>query len=266
MFGTSKKITIIGVGNMGGIFFKSLLKKGMENLFLCDSDPAKLDAVGAVNTSTDPNVALRESEVMIIAVKPQSFKGLMDKITVPLDYKLVISIMAGVSLEYLKEKTNANRIIRAMPNLPIEVGQGVVGWMASEGAEESDKKMADTIFTTLGTAIEVSHESMLDAITVLSGCGPAYFYLLAEWLADKARLMGFTDKEAQKIAEKTLIGSAELLKKNSRTSKQWRQAVSSPGGVTEAVLDHLITGGFGEIFDRAIEAGMKRNEMLSHPE
>jgi len=260
----NQKIGIIGAGNMGGTFFKGLLKSfDQDNLFVCDKNREKLEALEAKNSSIDPNKVLKEANVVILAIKPQSFNELMDEVTVSLNYKLLISIMAGISLEKLEEATDATRIIRAMPNLPVQVGKGVIGWVATEATEDSDVQLAKKIFSALGDEIQVSHESMLDAITVLSGCGPAYFFFLSEFLIDKARLLGFTDKEANEIAEKTFIGSAELLKKGNKTAKEWRQAVTSKGGVTEAVLDHLIEEEVPQIFDQAIDEGLRRSKELN---
>jgi len=103
---------------------------------------------------------------------------------------------------------------------------------------------------------------MIGALTTISGCGPAYYFLLTELLADKAKSLGFSDTDAEKLANEVLLGSAELLKKDSKSARQWRYAVTSKGGVTEAVIDSLNEQNFGEIFSQAIDEGVKREEGL----
>ena len=260
----NQKISIIGAGNMGGTFYKGLLKLfPEENLFICDKSQSKLDALGAKNASIDPNETLKEANVVILSIKPQSLDELMTSLKVSLNFKLIISIMAGISLDRLKEKTGSNRIVRAMPNLPVQVSKGVIGWVALPDVSDSDAKLIEKIFSALGDTIELKHESMIDAVTVLSGCGPAYFFLLTEFLANKAKSLGFSDEEARLISEKTLIGSTELLKKGDKTADAWKNAVTSPGGVTEAVLKHLNENDFEKIFDEALDSGLKRNLELN---
>ena len=258
------KIAIVGAGNMGGTFFKGLSSVfPKESLFICDKDQKKLDALEAENSSADPNEALKEATAVIVAVKPQAFGDLLSQLTVNLQFKLVISIMAGISMDRLMDETGSKRVIRAMPNLPVQVKEGVTGWVASEKTEDSDVELADQIFSALGSSFQVNHESMLDAFTILSGCGPAYFFYLIELLIGKARAMGFSDEEAQKITEETFLGSAKLLKKNDQSAIEWRRAVTSPGGVTEAVIDSLKEHDFDRLFDEALEAGLKQSEELN---
>ncbi len=257
-----KKIGIIGAGNMGSVFYKGLSKiVDEENLYICDTNQGKLEELGVKNTFADAGEMLKEVDVVILAIKPQSFEEFKKSLKVHLDYKLLISIMAGISVERLEE-TGAKRIIRAMPNLPVQVKKGVVGWFTSEGIDDTDKEIVKKLFSAFGYAPELTNESMIDAITVLSGSGPAYYFLLAEFLSDKAVSLGFSDEEARKITEATLEGSAELLKKGDKSAREWRYAVTSKGGVTEAVVDSLTEAGFGEIFDKAVEEGIGRSEGL----
>ncbi len=249
---------------MGSTFYNGLKKHFSEDdLYICDKNMGKLDELGAKNSSTNPDEILGEANVVILAIKPQALDEFISSTKINLNYKLLISIMAGVSFDQLSDITGSRRIVRAMPNLPVQVGQGVIGWCALAEVGDSDRVLIKKIFKSLGTEISVKHEEMLNGITILSGCGPAYFFLIAEQLADKARAFGFSEKDAQNIAEKTLLGSAELLKKGNKSAKEWRWAVASKGGVTEAVLDSLTDAGFGEMFDNALEAGLKRNDKLN---
>ncbi len=259
-----KKIGIIGSGNMGSAFYKALVPSFLkEILYICDKDTKKLKALNATNTSKDPNELLNKVDVVILAIKPQSFDEFKKKLKVDLRDKLIISIMAGISMERIKKDLKTDNIIRSMPNLPIQVKQGVIGWTASLNVSDVDKKIARKIFSSLGEGIELKDESMLDAITLISGCGPAYFFYLTEMLTSKAEALGFSKIDAQKIAETTFTGSAELLKKDPKTAEDWKMSVASRGGVTEAALKYMSDNKLAEIFDEAIEAAEKRNLELS---
>lgn len=260
----NKKISIIGAGNMGGAFYKGLSAVFSEDdLYIADRNQLKLDAIGAKNSSVNPDEAVRDADIVILAVKPQSFNELIGNLKISLNYKLIISIMAGITLKQLKDSTSATRVIRAMPNLPVKVKKGITGWIAGSGVGDSDIAIARKIFQSLGSEIQLTNESMIGAITALSGCGPAYYFLLTELLADKAKSLGFSDEDAEKIANGIFIGSAELLKKEKKSAREWRYAVTSKGGVTEAVIDSLENQNFGEIFSRAIDEGMKREGELN---
>lgn len=245
------KIAIIGMGNMGGAIARALVKTvGKKNLFLCDREE-------------DPNKAIVSANIVILAIKPQSFDDLADSIHVKLDEKLVISIMAGVTIKKISEKLDAKKIIRSMPNLGIQVKAGVIGWMAAPKVTAQEKQEAHKIFSALGLSIEVKKESLLDAFTALSGSGPAYFFYLCELLAKKAIKLGFSEKDANLVAEATLIGSAKLLEIGGKSAGEWRAAVTSKKGTTEAALNHLKTHHWNEIFWGGIEAARKRTEELN---
>ncbi len=249
---------------MGSAFYKGLTSVFSEDdLYVADSNQSKLDELGAKNSSTNPDEIIKDCDIVILAIKPQSFNDFVSNLKTTLDYKLVISIMAGISLKQLKDVTGSSRIIRAMPNLPVKIKKGIIGWIELLGMEDSDIKIAKKIFYSLGKEIQLGNESMISALTTISGCGPAYYFLLTELLADKAKSLGFSDEEAEKLAKETLIGSVELLKKDKKSARDWRYAVTSKGGVTEAVIDHLNEQGFGEIFSDAIDAGMRRDEELN---
>ncbi|MFH0820800.1 MAG: pyrroline-5-carboxylate reductase [Candidatus Peregrinibacteria bacterium] len=245
------KIVIIGVGNMGGAIARALTKTlGKENLFLCDR-------------GDNPNKAIASADIVILAVKPQSFDELANSINMKLNGKLIISIMAGVTIKKISEKLGAKKIIRSMPNLGIQVKTGVIGWIASPKVTKEERRKVHGLFSTMGQSIEVKKESLLNAITALSGSGPAYFFYLTELLEEKAKSFGFSTNEARIIAETTLIGSSKLLEVGKKNAAEWRTAVTSKKGTTEAALSHLKTHHFDQIFLDAIEAAKKRSEELN---
>ncbi len=250
------KIGIIGAGNMGSAFYKGLLKQfAAEDLYVCDNDRKKLDALNCSNVSTDVGEILANVDVAIFAIKPQSFK----EFEWSMEEKLVISIMAGISIDTLRDKTGAGKIVRSMPNLPVQVGHGLTGWIATEAVTE--KNLIKKIFGSLGEEIEVTDESMIDSITALSGSGPAYFFYLCETISKKAEALGFSSEEARKIAESTFVGSAFLLDANTKSAGEWREAVTSKGGTTEAALNHLESA--SDIIAEAIEKAKNRSKELN---
>ncbi|MBU1017542.1 pyrroline-5-carboxylate reductase [Patescibacteria group bacterium] len=259
------RIGIIGAGNMGSTFYKGLSKDfPKEALFICDRNEQKFVELKAVNFTTDPKELANEAGIIILAVKPQAFDDLMKELGDGLKDKLVVSIMAGISIDRLKEQTVSNRIVRSMPSLPIQVGSGITGWIATETVSEKEREMIQTIFSTMGYATELTEERMIDAITVIGACGPAYFYYLAELLTEKARKLGFSEKEAREISEVAFVGSAKLLENNDKTAREWKEACTSKGGVTEAMLKHFNDHDFAKIFNDALDTGLRRCSELNN--
>lgn len=259
------KIGIIGVGIMGSAFYNGLIKTfDPKDIYLCDKDVSKLFDYDKSNSTTHIKAMLPECDIVILAIKPQSLDALTKSIDHNLKDKLVISIMAGISIGHLMEKTNADKIVRAMPNLPVEIEKGLIGWTATKKVTPQEKELVKIIFQPLGEQIELKDESKIDFITALSGSGPAYFFYLAELLAQKAKKVGFTNKEAMLIAEQTLIGSACLIVKNKSLSiTEWREAVTSKGGTTEAAINFLKNSEFPKLFEQAVEEAVVRAKELN---
>jgi pyrroline-5-carboxylate reductase len=253
-----KKIGIIGFGNMGSAIYSQLLSRfASSQLYVCDRHKDKIDALKPENVSLDYRDIISKVDIIILAIKPQSFLN-WQKETLNIQNKLVISVMAGITVDNLKNIMGCGKVARAMPNLGVQVGQGVIGWFASSQVTKQDKNDIEQIFINLGLEIEVDQEEKLNSITALSGSGPAYFYYLCELIIDKAHQFGFTDGQARKIAEQTFIGSAMLLKQGKKNSVEWREAVTSKGGTTEAALQILMAGEFKNIFFKAIDEARKK--------
>ena len=254
-----ESILIIGAGNMGSAFYRGLQPAfGDDAIAVCDTSQERLDVLGAKKSSTDPDELLSESDIVLFAVKPQSFDECIDGIGESLTEKIIISIMAGVSLQKLMKKTGVTKVVRAMPNLAASVGKAVTGWVATDDISDDEKKSIQHIFEAIGSAIELDDESMIDAITPLSGSGPAYFFYVTELIEKKAKQMGFSDADAKMIAEQTFIGTAAVFSNGAMNASQFREAVTSKGGVTEAALTHMEDKGFDEIFLEALEEARKR--------
>ncbi len=251
---------------MGGAFYRGLSKIFPPgSLFICDRHAEKLKALGAKHCGSDPNKILKDAQTVILAVKPQSFSEFCQNLRVSLSKKLIISIMAGIGISTLRKKLSAaggQKIVRAMPNLPVQVSLGMTGWIATKNLNSIDKKLVRKIFQSMGKELELKTEKKIDALGAISGCGPAYFFYFTELLALKGQKMGFTNEESKQLAETTFIGSARLLQNNERDAKEWRAAVSSKGGFTERAIQYFADAGLSDIVAGAVETAKKRTEEM----
>ena len=258
-------IAIIGAGNMGAAFYKGISRElNRVRINVCDHNIDKLKALDAEHTYTDPRKAIAEASVVLLAVKPQSAKELLESLSPALKDHFVISVMAGISIETLHRLTKSPTIVRAMPNLAAKIQKGFTGWVSSAQTAPKERAFAKELFVAVGEEMELPQESMIDTIGALSGSGPAYFFLLAEILASKAVAEGFTPDEAARIARQTLIGSGALLESDPRTPAQLRAAVSSRGGTTLAALQSFQDDHVEDLFftgmDRAIARARELNQ------
>lgn len=255
----SETIGIIGTGKMGNAIYNGLKRELSENkLFVCDKDESKMKSLGVKNCCTNVKTIIEKVDILVIAVKPQSFDELVKSMDCPIKDKLIVSVMAGVTISDISKKMKAEKIVRCMPNLPVEVQSGVIGWIGTSNLSIADKNTIRRIFSYLGNAIELSDESKIDFITALSGSGPAYFFHLCNMISKKARQSGFSKEEARIISERTFIGSAKLLNENKTTTEEWVEAVASKGGTTEAALKSLREDNFEKTFAKAIDKAVSR--------
>lgn len=257
------KVGIIGYGNMGKALAKSLQKiMPAKNIFVCDSGKISAPAICVCKSVA---ALVDKSDLIILAVKPQSFADLAAELKqANLGSKLIISIMAGVSIAKISKLLCTAKVVRSMPNLPLKVGQGVTAWVATPKVTTAEKALVQKLFKACGYAIELKKENLLNSVTAISGSGPAYFFYLTEILAEAAKDFGIPKTIATEMAIQTLIGAAELLKSEKLADPaQLRQAVTSKGGTTEAALKTLADHDFANIMGKAIKAAKTRAEELS---
>jgi pyrroline-5-carboxylate reductase len=264
-----QSIAIIGIGNMGSIIYHSLLDVfDIKNLYICDKNKKKLDLISEnitlpkANYTLDANEILDKVDIVILAMKPQAFADFCESLKVDLKDKLIISIMAGMSMKVLKKKLKVKKVVRSMPNLCIRVNNGLIGWIATDEVSAKEKAFVKKIFESLGEQIEVDEEAKIDSITALSGTGPAYFFYLCELLEEKAWDLGFDVEDAKKIADTTFVGSALTLNRSNLDAKSWRKAVTSKGGTTQAALEYLEDHKFADVFKKGVEKARKRSKEL----
>lgn len=254
------QITIIGCGNMGQSLAQRLSQT--NQLFLYDHNNEKTEFLaqqGYGKACKDIMEALRPAEMIILAVKPQNLKQLAELIKDDLrDNQMVISLLAGTTIETLGHYFPAAQIVRMMPNLPLVCGEGVVGLSASKKIKNEDKEHLTKTFASLGKIYWLPEEKM-DALTALTGSGPAFFFAMVEAMIDAGIAMGFTAKDAQGLTYQMLRGSLTLLEQTSKHPGELKWQITSPQGTTIAGLKRLeelaVRGGimntFLAAYDRA---------------
>ncbi|MGE0595939.1 MAG: pyrroline-5-carboxylate reductase [Hyphomonadaceae bacterium] len=268
----SPSIALIGAGNMGGAlvrgWIEAVRKGGGLTLTVVEPqfDPElerALDAVGAVLNPPDPGPA----DVLVLAVKPQSFAGAApDARRFVGPETCVLSVMAGIPMETLTRDLGVQRVVRCVPNTPGRIGQGVTAYVASAACGAEDRRMIEQLLEPLGAIEPLSAERLLDAVTAVSGSGPAYVFLLAEVLAAAAEQEGLDKDVAMRLASRTVAGAGALMLATGEAPGVLRRHVTSPHGTTEAALDVLgAADGLGPLLRRAVAAAAKRSRELGKP-
>lgn len=248
------KIAIIGIGNMGQAIILRFLKQKLllkKNLFLS-------------NSSEDNKSAAENSDIIILAVKPQQIKQVLLNIKDVVSTKqLIISIAAGVEITNIKKLLNKDQpVVRVMPNLAVTVGKSIPVWVKSKEVTKYQTRLTKAILNSLGQEIQIKVESELDKVTAISGSGPAYAFYLAELLEKAAMKIGLEKNIATKLAVNTLIGSAYLLENTDKHPGILRSEVTSKGGTTEAAFKKFAKGGLDKVFLKGIKAAYKRAQEL----
>jgi len=262
------KMVFLGGGSMAEALLRGLVRSGArpEDLTVTGRRPERLAELGkayGVRTTTDNAGASRTAEVVVLSVKPQAMAGLLDEIRPAVSgAKLVVSLAAGVPIAAIERKLGAGtRIIRAMPNTPALVGAGACALAAGADATAADVALARALFDAVGTTTVVE-ESLLDAVTGLSGSGPAYIFLVIEALSDAGVKVGLARHTALQLAAQTVLGAAKLLIETKAHPGQLKDQVTSPGGTAIAGLHTLEAGGLRTTLINAVEAATRRAKEL----
>ena len=208
--------------------------------------------------------AISGASLVILAVKPQNFQDLAPALRPALDNAaLVISIMAGVTLETLRTGLGTDRVVRVMPNIAAQVGRGASVWTADRGVADADRNRTRAVLGALGMEVEIADESLIDVATAVHGSGPAYVYLLAEAWIDAAEAQGLDREMATQLVRETIAGSAALWQATGSQPAALREAVTSPGGTTAAALAALDQFDFPAAMRAAIDAATRRAKELA---
>lgn len=267
---TNKKISIIGTGNMGQALVSGLVGSGSskpKNIICTDVREAKLQSVEkqyGVHTTTNNLEAVTRAQIIIYAVKPQIMASVLNETAAKLDMsKLIISIAAGVPMEAIESFLNKKlRLIRVMPNIAAAVKEAATAVAAGKHASEEDIKLAMAIFESIGRCVFIPENYLMDAITGLSGSGPAYIFLIVEALADAGVKVGLSRQEALFLSAQTVLGAAKMLIETQEHPGQLRDRVTSPGGTAIAGLATLEEGGLRTTLIHAVEVATNRSREL----
>lgn len=261
-----KKIGFLGCGNMGkgilaGMIRKRIAKPGDIKVY--DVIPGKLAEIKKefkIGIASSIGGLVKSSDIVILAVKPQDLISAAGEIRPCLNSRhLVVTILAGVPIKRIQKEFGAGaRVVRAMPNLGATIGEAVTAVTASR---KSDLKTGNEIFSGCGTVLNLP-EKYFDAVTALSGSGPAYFFYLIELLEQEAVRQGLSENAAQLLVKQTAKGSALLAWNSEEPASVLRQRVTSKGGTTEAALNTLVAGNFHKLFHQAISNAVKRAKKL----
>jgi pyrroline-5-carboxylate reductase len=256
----------IGCGNMGGAILRGALTNGVlqaERTLVVDESAEARTRSQALGVRSSARVAeAAGAPRVLLAVKPQSFEGVAKEFGASgARNPLVISVMAGWSALSIERALGGARVVRAMPNLPAQIGLGITAIAPGANVADDDAHFVDSLFAGVGKTIRV-REDQLDAVTAVSGSGPAYFFLLAEAKARAAVELGFDDAMARALVAHTLLGAATLLANGTHSAGDLRAAVTSKGGTTEAALRVFQERGFEEIVSAAMAAARDRGREL----
>ena len=261
-------ILLAGAGKMGGAMLTGWLAGGLDPRRVAVVDPhlsPEITALAAKGIVLNPDAkAAGFVETMIVAVKPQMFREAGAKLkSFVSDKTSVVSTMAGTTIAALEEVCGG-AVVRAMPNTPAAIGRGITVAVAAKNVSASQRAIADALLRATGPVEWIDQESLMDAVTAVSGSGPAYVFLLAEELARAGVEAGLPTELATKLARETVAGSGELLHRSDLASATLRQNVTSPGGTTAAALEVLMgQDGLQPLMIRAIAAATKRSKELA---
>ena len=261
-----ERIGLIGAGQMATALGQGFIKAGLvsaESLLAADPDQAARErfagATGGRTTDDNAQVA-QQSDVIFLAVKPQQIAGVVGGLRGRITARqLVVSIAAGVRLAALAEGLGGNvRLVRVMPNTPCLVGQGACGFCLGEKATAEDGRLVEQLLDAVGIVYQLE-EKLLDAVTGLSGSGPAFVYVIIEALSDGGVRMGLPRSAATALAAQTVRGAAEMVAATGEHTGVLKDRVASPGGTTIAGLQALESGGLRAALMAAVEAATRRS-------
>ncbi|MFC1670827.1 pyrroline-5-carboxylate reductase [Spirochaetota bacterium] len=260
-----KKIGCIGVGNMGGAIVLGLEAKiPAGNLNIFDTDKNKLAPFSKkdIITSASIEALVKNSDIIIIAVKPDTVNFILDEIKNLIDNKIILSIAAGISNYQIEKRIgHTNKIIRVMPNTPSLAGEGMIVMSPNGNVNEESLTIAKDIFSSIGKVM-ILPEKLMNAVTGLSGSGPAYVFTFIQALADGGVKMGIPRDKSIILAAQTVLGSAKLVLENTEDPITLRNMVTSPGGTTIDAVHILDRSGFAGYVIDAVETATKKSKKL----
>ena len=264
------KIAIVGCGNMGMAFANSFIQYNLvdkSDLLLIEKNPER----GAILQEQKAGVVvdtisskIQDVDLIILSVKPQDFLTVAAEIKNYIkENQVVLSIMAGITIAKIQENLGHPSIIRAMPNTPAMLGQGMTAFVSAEGIDTKTILKIENLINSTGRAIYLDSEELIDGVTGLSGSGPAYFYYIVKAMVQAGEEMGFDQKMASMLVKQTLLGAYHLMQTSDKSLDELIQAVASKGGTTEAALRTFEESGVADGLKKGIIAAKDRAKELN---
>ena len=267
----NSRIAFIGCGNMGRSLIGGLIANGQSVNSITGTD---INAEQRQTAATQFNIevlednrqAIKDANVVVLAVKPQSMQDTLSAIKAELaqEQPLLISIAAGIHLSDLGQWAGEGlAIVRSMPNTPALIQSGATALCANQYTSDSQRDLAETLLRSVGLALWLDDETLMDAVTALSGSGPAYFFLIMEVMEKAATQLGLSQEHARILTLQTAFGAAKMALESNHDTETLRKQVTSPGGTTEQALNVLMNGGIEDLFADALKAAQKRSTELA---
>lgn len=263
------RIAFIGAGNMAASLIGGLRAKGLDAAQIRASDPgaetrARVNAEHGIEVFADNADAIQGAEVVVLAVKPQAMKAVCEALRPSLKpNQLVVSIAAGITCASMNNWLGAQPIVRCMPNTPALLRKGVSGLYATAQVSAEQRDQAQELLSAVGIALWLEQEEQLDAVTAVSGSGPAYFFLLIEAMTAAGVKLGLSRDIAEQLAAQTALGAAQMAVTSDVDAAELRRRVTSPGGTTQAAIESFQAGGFEALVEKALGAAAHRSAEMA---
>ena len=263
------KLAFIGGGNMARSLIGGMLARGHDPALIAVGEPfvaarEALHSQFGVTVSADNRAVVDGASTIVLAVKPQMMKSVCADLPALDQSVLVVSIAAGVTLTQMRRWLGPGpRLLRVMPNTPALIGAGTTALCGEPGLAETDYREAEALFSSVGKTVRISDEQLMDAVTAVSGSGPAYFFLLMESMEAAAIAQGLSPEAARQLVTGTALGAARMADEDAEGPAELRRRVTSPGGTTAAAVAVFEKAGMASITDQAIEAATARGRSLA---
>lgn len=260
-------ICFVGGGNMASALIGGMLKRGFSPVHMCvveiNADSCKrLHKEFGVRTEPDMVAEGIHGDVVVFAVKPQQMREVALRMKPLLGDRLVISVAAGIRAEDLSRWLGTQNIVRAMPNTPALIRSGITGLYALPGVSDERKKDAQTILAAVGKTLWLKNETMMDAVTAVSGSGPAYVFYFMEAMQEAARELGFNARDARRLVQDTFAGATKLAESSDENVSELRARVTSKNGTTERAVLHMELNGVKQHIISAMQAAAERSKEM----
>ena len=263
----NRNICFIGGGNMAQALIGGLISRGLPSTRITVSDPVEqvrhLLAEKDLVVTEDNASAIREADVVVLAVKPQVLANVLKPLNGLFDGKLIISIVAGAEIATIAALVDSDRIVRVMPNTPALVQTGAHGLYATEAVDKEDRDLASQVLAATGLTLWVGEEAQIDVVTAVSGSGPAYFFYMMESMIRAGKNLGLDEKVATALTLQTALGAAQMAITSSNTPAELRKNVTSPNGTTQAALEVFDRAQISQNIQAALAAAQKRSQELA---